>query len=745
MVDGAEADHIDVPTPEEAAEQLESMLIRPSDVPELQWIPEADQIDPALELGPDVAVRRRAFLDGQVVLSVTLFDPRPGVLDAGWFAAVVASPATDQETLFDVTSIDPASMGKRWSEEGRVVTTLARPHGGLVVAVTHDAPTAVDVDDVGSLLGQLLRIQLDRAVVDPLAEPVPEDTVQRNLRELLVAEPGTGSFGETRYPLPLLSGPFDRTLLMHLSNPDDRLAAELEAFGPAWRRSFVDVRSTVSSIIVWDLGSADRAGVMLGRLRDALPGVAQQQRTNLFTGTASSDDGEYAFAFGRRDRFLYNAVIETELPTTEAAAEAVSLAMLQRERLPAGAEAVVNGLSRTELAAGVVGAASAGFGLLVVVRLIGLRSGRRYAELNVPRPAPAGVDDAAISAMELRSRGSVLGLALFGALMLVLIGLVPLTWPAGLVAGAVGAVAIPVLLARRRRVERPMRVKRIGFRRRRLVRVVLVSIATCLVVLLGLLLVAWGALTSVVPLSYESADLDRRVGGHLSTILATIGIALLLLGVLLARVARRQFRLRAADLLVFDDRPPVLYLRGFVDDQLRVPSIVSGRRNVTELLSPAPNDYFENIVSWQLDAVGPTIALAPPGGSLSSLAAAREYATGEEWMSHVESRIDEAAIVAISLSATDGLLREVRVATERALARIVLIFPPVAADELRRRWAAVRAEIAIGVDTALPLDPALILCACFHERRVVAVVADRRDEAGYRAAITRAAGRVQTG
>ena len=114
-------------------------------------------------------------------------------------------------------------------------------------------------------------------------------------------------------------------------------------------------------------------------------------------------------------------------------------------------------------------------------------------------------------------------------------------------------------------------------------------------------------------------------------------------------------------------------------------------------------------------------------------------------MSHVESRIDEAAIVAISLSATDGLLREVRVATERALARIVLIFPPVAADELRRRWAAVRAEIAIGVDTALPLDPALILCAYFHERRVVAVVADRRDEAGYRAAITRAAGRVQTG
>jgi len=103
---------------------------------------------------------------------------------------------------------------------------------------------------------------------------------------------------------------------------------------------------------------------------------------------------------------------------------------------------------------------------------------------------------------------------------------------------------------------------------------------------------------------------------------------------------------------------------------------VSGRRNVTELLSPAPNDYFENIVSWQLDAVGPTIALAPPGGSLSSLAAAREYATGEEWLSHVESRIDEAAIVAISLSATDGLLREVRVATERALARIVLIFPP---------------------------------------------------------------------
>lgn len=256
MVDGAEADHIDVPTSEEAAEQLESMLIRPSDVPELQWIPEGDEVDPAFEADPDVAVRQRVFLDGQVVVSVILFDPRPGGWDAGWIAAAVASPLTDDEAPFDVTSIDPASMGKRWSEEGRVTTTLARAHGALVVAITHDAPTAVDVDDVSPLVGRVLRIQLDRAVVDPLAEPVPDDTVLGNLRELLVVEPGPGSSGETRYPWPLLSGPYDRTLLMHLGDPDDRVAAQLDAFGPAWRRSFIDARSTVSCVGCADVDRA---------------------------------------------------------------------------------------------------------------------------------------------------------------------------------------------------------------------------------------------------------------------------------------------------------------------------------------------------------------------------------------------------------------------------------------------------------------------------------------------------------
>lgn len=754
VTDSTGADHISLPTLDEAEEQLESMLIGPDDVPELQMIPAEEAIDDEFASDLEVAARRRVFVNGEDTFIVTLWDPRPGGWDARLVAATFARPDTDDETTIDVAAIDPDALGLQWHEPEQVGTMVVRAHGGLVVTITHLAPRAPDPDDFAELLGPILRTQLDRAFVEPLAEPEPENETLRVLADLAVVEPDSGANGGEWWPVPGLSGPFDADLLAHLDVAVGQgLAGDLARFGVAWQRSFADVNGTVATVRIWDLGSSERAGTMLGVLRDGLPRVDQVEETNLFVGRWTVGTISVAIAFGRRDRFLHTAFVETALDPAVASAEVVPLAMRQRNRLPLGAEGAIARPSGAELSGQVVGrafgAASAVFGLLAGGRLVAKRLGRRQVEIDIPDPLPDGVDDVTTVATRLRSDGSRLGLALFGGLVFIVAGLTlaltsfsPTVVWIGLGMSLVGPLAMRWLLSHRRRIERPIHAKRVGVRRRRLVRVVISSILAGGTLLLGLLIGASGIQMQIVPPSYELADLDRRVGGNLSTTVTLVGITLMLVGMVLARVARRQFRLRAAELREFDDRPPVVFLRGFQDDRLRVPSIVSGRRNAIDLLSPRPSDRFENVVSWQLDEAGPTIAVAPPGSGLGSLGPAREYATEEDWIRHVEMRIDEAGIIATSVSATGGLLREVHVATKRALERVVFLFPPVGAAELRQRWNAVRSEIVPGAPNDLPIDPAFVLCACYDEGQLVAITSDRRDEAGYRAAIDAAAKRV---
>ena len=116
---------------------------------------------------------------------------------------------------------------------------------------------------------------------------------------------------------------------------------------------------------------------------------------------------------------------------------------------------------------------------------------------------------------------------------------------------------------------------------------------------------------------------DRRCQ-DLATGLAGAGLGLLVLGAVIFLVARRLGSVDARRLMLRDPRPPVLYLRSFSDDRLRLWTATLGRPSLVERFTPRRFDRFEEVLVRHLSRYGPVIAVNPPGTRLAPLGAARE-------------------------------------------------------------------------------------------------------------------------
>lgn len=94
---------------------------------------------------------------------------------------------------------------------------------------------------------------------------------------------------------------------------------------------------------------------------------------------------------------------------------------------------------------------------------------------------------------------------------------------------------------------------------------------------------------------------------------------------LAAGLSRFGRRLRAAELFAAiqaDKRPPILYLRSFEEDRLKV-SAPSLRRTLAERLLGRRMRRFEEVLAWSLSRYGPVTAISPPGRKLATLGAAK--------------------------------------------------------------------------------------------------------------------------
>src|SRR6185369_1178699 len=202
----------------------------------------------------------------------------------------------------------------------------------------------------------------------------------------------------------------------------------------------------------------------------------------------------------------------------------------------------------------------------------------------------------------------------------------------------------------------------------------------------------------------------------------------------------------ARRLMLRDPRPPVLYLRSFTDDRLRLRAATLGRPSLVERFTPRRFGRFEEVLVRHLSRYGPVIAVNPPGTRLAPLRAARETIEPANWQSAVASWMAHSALIvflAPPSRVTQGLHWELRTVAEHGqLDKALVVVPPVPAEQLQARWRALGAACA-GLwpfTVARPLaDPRALVLAFRHGRWDVAT-ADTRTEWSYAAALDRVLG-----
>ena len=152
-----------------------------------------------------------------------------------------------------------------------------------------------------------------------------------------------------------------------------------------------------------------------------------------------------------------------------------------------------------------------------------------------------------------------------------------------------------------------------------------------------------------------------------------------------------------------DQRPPILYLRSFLDDRkqtLVAPSpwaIMSGVRppeylpfpwryilmanpiRILRVLFGASADTSEEQLGLFLRRLGPFVAIGQPGERFASPGAARMYVSNEEWQDVVDSYLAQSKFVVLQPASTEGVWWEVervlqRVAPEKILFCLVNFF-----------------------------------------------------------------------
>jgi len=183
-------------------------------------------------------------------------------------------------------------------------------------------------------------------------------------------------------------------------------------------------------------------------------------------------------------------------------------------------------------------------------------------------------------------------------------------------------------------------------------------------------------------------------------------------------------------------RPLILYFRSFEDDY----TALAASGSVIRARVP-----YEEVIARELGRHGEVVALAQPGTPrfVIPLGATRKRRLDRDWRDAVSHWMRDAGLIVISVGATEGLLWEVEtVVRKEHLERVILVAPPDKNEQVRARWNASAETISAagGPGLQAPIDPATIVLAQLGLTGMrQAIIADRRDEQTYVAAIAEAA------
>lgn len=164
---------------------------------------------------------------------------------------------------------------------------------------------------------------------------------------------------------------------------------------------------------------------------------------------------------------------------------------------------------------------------------------------------------------------------------------------------------------------------------------------------------AWRLLGIVVPMTMlfvwsalKSSGQGTIFGTWISGTQGVISILALLLIARFFLKARRHKAIEGEEKIVEDQRPPVLYLRSFLDDK----SVVKGFMWLTE----------EEQWAVVMNEIGPFIAIGKPEEELPELGAARVYLDDEDWQAWIIAKMECAQLVILRTGETEGFWWELQ-------------------------------------------------------------------------------------
>jgi hypothetical protein len=201
-----------------------------------------------------------------------------------------------------------------------------------------------------------------------------------------------------------------------------------------------------------------------------------------------------------------------------------------------------------------------------------------------------------------------------------------------------------------------------------------------------------------------------------------LGLGFLWLGVVAYVQARRRAALRAAAIRALDSRAPVLYLRPFSDEKLRIPAHGANRRALVERYLGRRTDRFEEVIVWHLWKFGPVVSVGKPGDKLTPLGSAREYLSDDTWRQHIDVQMVEASLIVVQVGRSAGIGWEIYRLRHLGLdEKALFVIPPVEPNERAERWSEFY-SIAGQVGWPSPPDPLpedVLICRIVDGRWVI--------------------------
>jgi hypothetical protein len=460
---------------------------------------------------------------------------------------------------------------------------------------------------------------------------------------------------------------------------------------------------------------------------------------------------ELDLPLARGPYFFYLRVLAPVQSSASALRLAGDLAVIQANKVPGNAPDTGTGSADPAQAAGF---ATGGLVLTYVGILNGiayfrnpLRGARRRARFKVAGPRSEGFEIRDVSIEAQRNRRTAiwrLAVQIIG-LCLIAYGADVFQVPHGYVYLAIGVATIWA----GGRFIRPGGASRDKNRAilagpRKIRVAAMLSIGSALV-LLGLISCIAAGLEEVQSQGLmQNAQSAAASAQDLESTFFLIGFSFVALGAVMFRRARRVGSIDAHELMLRDPRPPVLYLRSFGDDRLRLMTATLGRSSLIERFTPRRFDSFEEVLVRYLSLRGPVIAVNPPGTKLPPLGAARETIDSADWQSAITAWMKQCALivfVAPPSQVTQGLQWELQtVSANRHWDKALVIVPPVSPERLEQRWQALLGTCA-GLwpfTVPLPADDPRALALAFRQSEWKVIIANRRTEWSYSAALKEA-------